>query len=392
MFPIGSGVSILTGSDALRQSIQQVPFIDHHVHQPNRGHELTTQQFRRTWTESSSERVLRRGVPDALAYRMMVRQLAGLLDVEPDEGRVIAARNAIDVRTYHAMLADDANLGMCLVDHLFDRDHTIALDEWPDLIGREVREILRLETFIEDRSQDCESLDDALDALAREISERAGTKLVGLKSIAGYRGGLRISRPTQRTERQARDAFKRLSVSHRPRLEESALKDVVLWRAFELAAEHGLPVQFHVALGDEDIILAENDPALLRNLLEEPAFERVPVVLLHCYPFHRHAGYLASLYANVYVDLGLTIPLVGPGAARIVAEALEMTPLGQLLASSDGHGTPEFQWFAIRLWRSALHDVMAQMVECGALDWDEAETAAEGILGGTSCAIYSLTV
>lgn len=382
----------MTGSDGLQRSIQQVPFIDHHVHQPNRGHELTVEQFRRTWTESSSERVLRRSVPDALAYRMMLRQLAGLLDVEPDEGRVIAARNDIDAQTYHTMLADDANLGMCLVDHLFDRAHTIAVDEWPALMGREVREILRLETYIEDRSRDCESLDEALEALSREISTNAGAKLVGLKSIAGYRGGLRISQPTQLSERRARDAFNHLSVADRPRVEDPALKDVVLWRAFELAAEHGLPVQFHVALGDEDIVLGENDPALLRELLEEPAFERVPVVLLHCYPFHRHAGYLASIYANVFVDLGLTIPLVGSGAARVIAETLELTPLGQLLASSDGHGTPEFQWFAIRLWRSALHEVMMQLVVRGVLDWEEAETAAEGILGGTSCAIYSLAV
>lgn len=36
-----------------------------------------------------------------------------------------------------------------------------------------------------------------------------------------------------------------------------------------------------------------------------------PVVLLHCYPFEREAGYLASAFNNVHLDVGLSVNHLG---------------------------------------------------------------------------------
>ena len=143
-------------------------------------------------------------------------------------------------------------------------------------------------------------------------------------------------------------------------------------RALEAAAPLGLPMQFHVAFGDDDIVMTQNDPTLMRALFAHEPFRAVPLVLLHCYPFHRQAGYLASTYPNVYADLGLTIPIVGPGAANVLAETLELCPTRQLLASTDGHMEPEFQWFSIFVWRWALARVLGQYVEWDILDRDAA--------------------
>ena len=38
-------------------------------------------------------------------------------------------------------------------------------------------------------------------------------------------------------------------------------------------------------------------------------------MLLHAYPYLREAAYLANLYAGVYVDVSLTVPLVGSAAS-----------------------------------------------------------------------------
>ena len=72
-------------------------------------------------------------------------------------------------------------------------------------------------------------------------------------------------------------------------------------------------VQFHTGLGDSDIILTLSSPAHLQPLIR--AYPNTTVVLLHgSYPYTREAGYLASVYPNVYLDFGevITRPLITP--------------------------------------------------------------------------------
>ena len=63
-----------------------------------------------------------------------------------------------------------------------------------------------------------------------------------------------------------------------------------------------LPVQIHTGFGDRDLALRDADPALLQPFLAAVEPARVPVVLLHCYPYQRQAGWLALVYPHVYVD------------------------------------------------------------------------------------------
>lgn len=64
-----------------------------------------------------------------------------------------------------------------------------------------------------------------------------------------------------------------------------------------------LPLQFHTGLGDNDINLSRSSPALLQNFVK--VYPKLRIVLLHAsYPFTREAGYLASVYENVYMDIG----------------------------------------------------------------------------------------
>ena len=61
-------------------------------------------------------------------------------------------------------------------------------------------------------------------------------------------------------------------------------------------------------------------------------------MLLHNYPYHREAGYLAQVFPHVYADLGLATHNVGSRAPAVLAEALEMAPLRKFLFSSDAFG------------------------------------------------------
>lgn len=383
-------------TDALRRAIAETPFEDHHVHAPTRGaHQLDVAAFRRPFTEASLPKVWEQRLGSQLGYRWMLRALARLLDVTPDEATVVAARNAIDLATYHRLLADDANLGASYADDLFAAGECYDLREWSALLGeRPVYRVLRIETFVEQQLVDCAGLDDALDVLGAVIDAAAEGGIVSLKSIAGYRCGLAFEPPSDRQRRLAAQQYGQLRAlaldGKRARLATKELVDTVVWTALEHAAPLALPMQFHVAFGDDDIVLTRNDPSLMRALFQHGPFRSVPLVLLHCYPYQRQAGYLASIYPNVYVDLGLTIPIVGVRAEQIIDETLELTPIDQLLASTDGHMTPEFQWHGIWVWRWALDRVFSRYVDLGVLEDEEAAQAARAILRENALRIYPL--
>jgi predicted TIM-barrel fold metal-dependent hydrolase len=94
-------------------------------------------------------------------------------------------------------------------------------------------------------------------------------------------------------------------------------------------------------------------------------------MLLHCYPFHRHAAALAQAYPHVYLDVGMTLHYVGARAAAVVAESLELAPFGKVLFSSDAAGPAELHYLGALLWRRATTAVLGGWVESG--DWAAAD-------------------
>src|SRR5262249_58925644 len=108
--------------------------------------------------------------------------------------------------------------------------------------------------------------------------------------------------------------------------------------------DRGLPVQIHTGFGDPDADLRRSDPLLLRGFLELTQERAVPLMLLHCYPYHRQAGYLAHTYPHAYLDVGLAINHVVARAAARVAESLELAPFGKVLFSSAAWGPPALHY------------------------------------------------
>jgi predicted TIM-barrel fold metal-dependent hydrolase len=382
-------------ASAIAEAIARIPFVDHHVHQPNKGrHLLTVEDFRRPFTEAALPGVWQEHLGTLIGYRWMVRELAAVLGVAADEATVVAARNALAEAEYHRLLADRANLGPSYADDLFDLGNCFDVAEWAALLGRPVHRLLRVEIFTELGYVECPTLDEALARLSAEVAAAPERGIVGLKSIAAYRTGLAFAPPTRAVRRCAaaaygllRDAALRGSSG---RIADKDLVDTIVWTALEAAIPLRLPMQFHVAFGDDDIVMTQNDPTLMRALFRHEPFRVLPLVLLHCYPYHRQAAYLASVYPNAYVDLGLTIPIVGPGAERVLAETLELTPTSQLLASTDGHMTPEFQWFGVHVWRWALTRVLDNYVTLDVLSEDAAIEIAGAVMRDNAERIYPL--
>jgi predicted TIM-barrel fold metal-dependent hydrolase len=402
-------------ADEAAHRIAALPAIDQHCHAPLvRWRSLRTDNaaWRRCFTEARRPSALSDDVPASAGYREFLSALAAYqgvayqgvayqgLDADAADRREAAVieRRQAQVRAagddYLRRLFDDARIAALLVDTGYGGTRALGVAAFARAAGRPVHIIVRIESLAEELLA-AEGARRAISGVAftERLTERLEAALaagaVGFKSIAAYRVGLELPAPPARALAGALRRADRAVQAQR--LDDPILVAQVVWTAARLAAERGVPLQFHTGFGDEDLHLPQADPTLLRALLRDPATEACPIVLLHAYPFVAHSAYLASIYPQVHVDLSLAIPLLGGAAAeRMIAEALALCPATKLLAASDGHSYPEMHWRGMRLWRSALAAVLATEVNAGRLDDVQVEPLARAILAGNAERIYRL--
>jgi predicted TIM-barrel fold metal-dependent hydrolase len=152
----------------------------------------------------------------------------------------------------------------------------------------------------------------------------------------------------------------------RPRLTDPVLLRAGIWAGLDL----GLPLQFHVGYGDPDLRLHRCNPLLMSDWLAAGPRD-VPVMLLHCYPYHREAGYLAQVFPQVYFDVGEAVNYTGARSRAVLAESLELAPFGKALFSSDAWGPAELHLLGAVLWRRGMASVLGGFVEAG--EWSMAD-------------------
>lgn len=116
----------------------------------------------------------------------------------------------------------------------------------------------------------------------------------------------------------------------------------------------------------------------------------VPITLLHCYPFVREAGWLAEVFSNVYIDIGVIQNFTGPAAPRILAEAMELTPFHKQLYSSDAFGLAELHFLGARIFRNALAELLDGWIAAGHLTTKRAEGIATMIASENARRIYPI--
>ncbi|MGB9377333.1 MAG: amidohydrolase family protein, partial [Mycobacteriales bacterium] len=251
-------------------------------------------------------------------------------------------------------------------------------------------EVVRLESVAESvAASGCEPAEFAdryADALHTAV---AAAGAVGVKSVAAYRVGLDLpaDAPTRQEVKTAAQAWlDRGPAAHGWRLDEPVLTRALVWSAVEV----GLPIQFHCGFGDRDLRLHKANPILLSDLIAAvPA--TVPIMLLHCYPYHREAGYLAAVFPNVYVDVGLALNFVGPSRARaVLAEVLELTPFAKLLYSSDAFGLPELYYLSALVFRREFGGFLDERVDSGEWSADDALRIAAMVGSRNAARAYGL--
>jgi hypothetical protein len=341
------------------------------------------------------------GMPfDSLAGLALRRWCPPLLGLPPHaSARAYQERRAaLDGEEVTRRFLGASGLAALCVDTGYTPAGLLTPAETADLAGATAFEVVRLEQVAESLARAGVRAADFPDAYRKALGERVsapsfGSVVVGFKSIAAYRVGLELDgrRPGdgEVVAAVARWLGGKAGADGRPpRLADEVLHRFFVW----CGADLGLPVQFHVGYGDRDIDLHRGNPLLLTGLLRALEPTGVPVMLLHNYPYHREAGYLAQVFPHVYADLGLATHNVGARATALLAEALELVPLRKFLFSSDAFGLPELYYLGTLLFRRALSAFLAARLDADDMSYADAERVT-GLIGAENARrAYRLSV
>ncbi len=379
-------------SEPVRRAVDAVALVDHHVHGVLRqvNDRPTLERF---LTESGHPAAQGCSYFDSFLGAALLRVCAPILDLAPTAtpDEYIARRNEIGGEASNRRLLRAAGVAELLLDDGLLCDGLVDGPELAELAGTPVRRIVRLEQVAE------AVVGDGVDAtgFATAFRERLHAELTGLdagvgcKSVLAYRHGLDID-PAEPGPREVREAAEEwitsAASSGNVRVSHPVLLRHLIWAGLRA----GVPLQFHTGYGDSDLELNRSDPALLTGLIRRAAPLATPIMLLHCYPYHRQAAYLAGVYPHVYFDVGLAINHVGYRATAVLAEAVESAPFHKILYSSDAFGLAELHLMGAVAFREALAEVLDPLMTKEARGEDEVARVAAMISAGNARRVYNL--
>lgn len=369
----------------VHEALAELELVDHHCHGVATG-PLDRPDFEALLTEG--DRWPGFSAFDTPAGVAVRRHCAPLLDLERHAPAdvYLARRAELGAREVNRRFLAAARTGVFCVDTGFAPQRLTAPAELAAAAGSAVaHEVVRLESVAEGvatRGVEADGYADAFRAAALDAVRRPG--VVAVKSVAAYRTGFDLD-PARPSDADVTRAARRW-LARGGRLEDPVLVRHLLWTAVDL----GLPLQLHTGFGDNDIRLHRVDPSLLTDWLHRTA-GTIPVLLLHCWPYQRQAGYLAAVFEQVYLDVGLTLHHVGPPRARaVLEEALEITPFRKLLYSSDAYGVAEFYRLGALAFRRGLGDLLQDRVDDGELGLPDALRLARWAGADNARRVYRL--
>ena len=354
-----------TGS--LAAEVAELELVDHHVHGAL-GRDVSRSEFESMITEAPHGQSVATQFDSQVGFAIR-RWCAPLLGLAAHASADVYWQRRCELGNSESSRRLLAATGTTtyLLETGFQGDDVLDVDAHSTASGADVREVVRLETVAEAVLRETDSgaafLTTFTDRLGQETADA-----VGVKSILAYRHGFDIpdGRPSRAEVRTAVDGTLR-SATSQVRVTDPTLLRYLLW----CGIDRGLPLQLHTGYGDPDLDLHRANPILLLPWLRSIEGSGVPVMLLHCYPYHREAGYLAQIFDNVFFDVGLGINYVGANSPRLVAEALELAPFHKQLFSSDAWGPAELHLLGSLLWRRAVDEVIGSWVTRG--DWSHAD-------------------
>jgi predicted TIM-barrel fold metal-dependent hydrolase len=350
------------------EHLKSLSLVDHHVHGVV-SQNPSLESFSNMITESDrTPKTLDEAMNTQIGFATR-KWCAPLLDlpefVSPQEyfnRRIELGAQEVNKRLLHA-----SGIGHYLIETGYRGDEIHGVEGMAQISAAKVSEVIRLETVAEKLALTGVSAKNFAQEFVSALKE-ATKNAVGIKSIVAYRIGLDFdpSRPSDsEVEAAASKWLAEVDSTKKARIADPVLMRFLLWAG----SDTRLPFQFHIGFGDPDLYLHKCDPLLMTDFIRQMEKIDVPVMLLHTYPFTRNAGYLAQMFRNVYLDVGLAVNYAGTRSEAIIAESIELAPFHKILFSSDAWGLPELTFCGSVLFRKGLGNTLDSWVAAG--DWSE---------------------
>lgn len=385
-----AGTEAPSDTSELADHLESLALVDHHVHGVTQS-EMTAEAFEDAITESDRQRRPGQSSFDSQLGFALLRWCAPVLDLDAHSrpSSYLARRRDLGPEEVNRRLLRASRVSTYLVDTGFATAGLLTPEQMASAAGARSREIVRLEAVAEEVAGAGTDAAAYAAAFEERLVARLGNGAVGTKSILAYRHGLDVdpTRPVPSEVTAAAGRWLRVVESTGSvRVTDPVLLRHCLWAGVDA----GIPLQIHTGFGDTDLDLHRSNPALLTGFLRLAEPWGTPVVLLHCYPYHREAGYLAQMFPNVFFDVGEAVNYLGAQSVRLVAESLELGPFSKQLFSSDAWGPAELHYLGTRLWRRAMATVLGRFVADG--DWSLAGAVRVASMVGAdnAAALYQL--
>jgi predicted TIM-barrel fold metal-dependent hydrolase len=364
-----------------------VPLVDHHCHGVSQA-PVTAEVFEDLGTESDSPQPDGFNVFDSPVGVAIRAECAARLGLprHASSADYLAGRAALGEEQATARLLTGTGISRYIVETGYRSDDILSPEETAALGEAASSQVVRLEVIAEQLAAEDPAAGDFATAYTERLAATAATA-VGLKSIIAYRFGLDFdpARPTAAEVRAAAGEWLRETAGQpRRRLEHPVLLRHVLWSGVDL----GMPLQFHVGYGDSDIVLHRCDPTQMTSFIHATQGSGCSVMLLHCYPFIREAGYLAQVYPHVYLDTGAAVHFTGASSQALIAHSLEVAPFAKLLFSSDAFGLGEFYYLGALLWRRGIAAIIGGWLERDEIGGADADRYLRAIAHGNADRVY----
>jgi predicted TIM-barrel fold metal-dependent hydrolase len=378
----------------IRVPIDDRALVDHHCHGVI-SHDLTADRLERWISESYLPAAGGCSYWDTPLGALIRAHCAPLLDLDPfvPPVRYVERRLELGFEEVNRRLVGASGVRAFLIDTGIREPALCGVQWFQSAVPRAVvREVVRLERIVEEMVSAGVDANDYPDAVGIAV-ERALRGAAAAKTVVAYRWGLELE-PSAPSQGDVIDAASRW-VATRPqqwRLTDPVLLRHLVWVGIEAVRERRIPMQVHSGFGDPDLTLHRTDPSLLTPLLRATQPLGVAIMLLHCYPYHRQAGYLAAMFPHVYVDVGLALNHAGPSAPRVLAELMELAPFHKQLYSSDAVGLAELHYLGARLFRRSLAQVLEGWLTHGDIDADGAERIAMQLGWRNAQRVYDLNL
>ncbi|KAK6543658.1 hypothetical protein TWF694_000398 [Orbilia ellipsospora] len=404
LFTVASSLS------ELEHIIDNCPIIDHHAHPilkkaGFRTFESVGLNLLQTLSEANSDSL--KDVPNTLVFHRALRILQKNFSWRTPEGihdwdGWKRFRDHVD----ELLFTNECFHGLqtILLDDGLRYESTLKTHDirWHDqFLKSPPKRIMRLETVAEELMLPGMPFEAWSSKFFAEIKSAIYNRdIAGFKSVIGYRSGLEIAplvlsyaakNGYEKTQEKART-----TPGGKFRIIDEALNTYIITSfATEMAKAiefggRGKPLQFHTGLGDSDLKLKNVNPVLLQKFID--AYPTVPIVILHAgYPYTREAGYLASVYQNVYLDFGLVFPMVSQeGQESVVRQVLELTPSSKAMWSTDGNNFAERYFLATHQMREVLKKVMGEIHTKESVYTKDLSSMVTDILFNTANKLYGL--